>query len=266
MKYFKDLDIVMYNHIQILRGIRNTFNKDYYSFSYIHEGEVEWKKNNGKLHYLKGPVAWFRSPEDNIIFGRQDRKPWNHRFISFNGLRVKEFIDKKLIKIDKKQNYIKISNPHLFAETFDSLISHLKKAEKTDARSVHIVEGLFLMLSEQKKKKTISSLDSKINILIKKIKLNPELEWNIDLYAEEQGLSVFHFRREFTKVSGISPRQLLIKIRMQKAAELLKQAHLPVKMVADRVGYEDVFYFTKAFKNYFTLPPASFRKEALLKQ
>jgi len=56
-----------------------------------------------------------------------------------------------------------------------------------------------------------------------------------------------------------SPREYLATLRMNKAAELLCGG-FGVTVVAASVGYPDVFSFSRAFKNYYGLPPTEYVK------
>lgn len=54
----------------------------------------------------------------------------------------------------------------------------------------------------------------------------------------------------FKKVMGITVYQLILKLRMEKALILLSNDKIPVKEVYSMVGYNDVYYFSKMFKNH----------------
>lgn len=63
----------------------------------------------------------------------------------------------------------------------------------------------------------------------------------------------------FKKKTGQSPKQYLMRIRMERARELLSGDGLTVAETAHSVGYEDVFTFSKMFKKYFGYPPRAVR-------
>ncbi|MFA5866209.1 MAG: AraC family transcriptional regulator [Phycisphaerae bacterium] len=85
-------------------------------------------------------------------------------------------------------------------------------------------------------------------------------------YIEEVGLasvarqfsfSPVHFRRMFKHHTGISPKEFVTSLRISKAKELLSQGR-PIKEVAKRVGYEDIFYFMRVFKKATGISPGKF--------
>ncbi|MBI4404081.1 MAG: helix-turn-helix transcriptional regulator [Deltaproteobacteria bacterium] len=63
--------------------------------------------------------------------------------------------------------------------------------------------------------------------------------------------------RKFERDIGMTPRQYIIKRRMEEALRLLKTGEYNVGDVALLVGYQDSAAFSKAFKKLFGVPPAS---------
>lgn len=60
------------------------------------------------------------------------------------------------------------------------------------------------------------------------------------------GLGLRHFSRLFKRATGYSPREFMFLERMKHADAMLKKK-TPAKVVADKLGYEDVFSFYRAF-------------------
>ena len=59
---------------------------------------------------------------------------------------------------------------------------------------------------------------------------------------------------------GFTAEQMLRKIRMEHAGELLKGTQLTVENISEKVGYESVYAFSRAFKQYYDQPPGMFEK------
>lgn len=59
---------------------------------------------------------------------------------------------------------------------------------------------------------------------------------------------------------GLSTKQLICKIKLEKAKELLKETNYSIKDIADMLGFSSQFYFNEFFKRYETFPPSSYRK------
>jgi AraC family transcriptional regulator of arabinose operon len=73
------------------------------------------------------------------------------------------------------------------------------------------------------------------------------------------GLSMSRFFELFKSATGDAPINWLIRVRMQRAGELLENSNLRIKEIALRVGYDDQFYFSRLFKLVHGIAPTAFR-------
>lgn len=74
-------------------------------------------------------------------------------------------------------------------------------------------------------------------------------------------LSPAYISKIFKEETGDSPINYLIKVRLSKAVELMKEGGRSIKSVAENVGYHDVYHFSKLFKKYYGCAPSKYRKE-----
>ena len=58
---------------------------------------------------------------------------------------------------------------------------------------------------------------------------------------------------------GMSYSQLVLKLKMEHAAQLLKQQGISIAAISAAVGYADVSSFYRAFTNYYHMTPQEFR-------
>lgn len=78
--------------------------------------------------------------------------------------------------------------------------------------------------------------------------------------AEKFYLSREHISRKFKQEYNETITDYLMKIRIEKAKELLAKPQLKVYEIAYNVGYQNEKYFSKVFKKYTGLTPNEFRK------
>lgn len=77
--------------------------------------------------------------------------------------------------------------------------------------------------------------------------------------AHGAGLSVSAFERQTRRVYGLTPTQLLTRIRVDAATTALRETDLPVARVAVECGYFDHSAFTRAFRAAVGLTPRAYR-------
>lgn len=79
--------------------------------------------------------------------------------------------------------------------------------------------------------------------------------------SETFGFAPSYLSRIYREHKGQSPIDYVIKLRMNKAKELLLlEPALPLKQISDAIGYEDAFYFSRLFKSQIGCSPSEFKK------
>jgi hypothetical protein len=69
-------------------------------------------------------------------------------------------------------------------------------------------------------------------------------------------------RHRFQKFFGVSPRGLLVRLRMDRAKELLRTSNLSIKEIAQELGYSEQNALTRAFSRYSGMSPNEWKRKA----
>lgn len=77
--------------------------------------------------------------------------------------------------------------------------------------------------------------------------------------AELSEISPTYLENIFKKITGKTPITYLIELRLQEAKNFMQDGHA-VSAAAAKVGFNDVFYFSKCFKKYEGIAPVHFLK------
>lgn len=100
----------------------------------------------------------------------------------------------------------------------------------------------------------------RIPIALSLIHSHPARRWTLELLANEVGVSRSTFAAEFSTVVGEPLMQYVTRLRMTRAADMLRWQPVAVADVAWNVGYESVSSFTRAFRNFFGVTPAAYQR------
>ena len=84
----------------------------------------------------------------------------------------------------------------------------------------------------------------------------------LDDVARRLATSRRQLQRAFAEVGETSFRTHVAKVRMRRALDLLREGTLPVRDVANSVGYRQPAQFAKTFRRHHGAPPSSFRGPA----
>jgi AraC-like DNA-binding protein len=72
-------------------------------------------------------------------------------------------------------------------------------------------------------------------------------------------LSPFQFSRHIKKDNGFTFRDFVVRVRIQRAAELMRQSKISVTDAAFGVGFNDLSYFARMFRRQLGVSPSHYR-------
>jgi AraC family transcriptional regulator len=92
--------------------------------------------------------------------------------------------------------------------------------------------------------------------------LAQNLAHDVDLttIAAQASLSPYYFTRQFTAMIGMPPYRYLITLRIQRAAQLLRDSDLTVTQILHRVGFHSPSHFTTTFRRHMGMSPTAYRR------
>jgi AraC-like DNA-binding protein/effector-binding domain-containing protein len=85
---------------------------------------------------------------------------------------------------------------------------------------------------------------------------------SLEALADRAGWSRFHFHRAFRRVTGETPKQYTLRLRVERAAARLLTHNESVLGVATGVGFASHEVFTRAFRRHFGCTPLDYRARA----
>ena len=164
-----------------------------------------------------------------IISGKYD---WEHTALNTIKLICKQ-------AIDKEQGYELSAQLHLL-RLFH--LFHLNNA--------------FIKDTEQISREKIGFVNEAINL----IQSHYQSQIKISDLADKLNICTEHLIRSFKNHTGKTPKEYLLKYRIDHAMSLLVSTNLSVSEIATQSGFFDMSYFSKYFKKYNGCTPVQFRK------
>lgn len=82
--------------------------------------------------------------------------------------------------------------------------------------------------------------------------------------AEMGRMSVNAFARLFKEQTGYSPKKYLLRMRIEKACNLLHHSDLSIEQIASSCGFSDRYYFTRIFSRTMRVSPGIYRRNSVL--
>lgn len=88
----------------------------------------------------------------------------------------------------------------------------------------------------------------------------------VDDLVREFGMSRSVFFKKLKSLTGLSPVEFIREIRIKRAAELIETNEYTMAQIAYMVGINDPHYFSKCFKQVFTMTPTEYKEGLLAKR
>ena len=113
-----------------------------------------------------------------------------------------------------------------------------------------------------RKKMENDKISPLIQAVLKYIRENyTNYQLSLNMISAEFNISTSYISNKFKEEVGTNFVKYLNGLRVKKAKELLKNLSLKVYMVSEKVGYEDVRYFSRIFRKYTGYTPTEYQKK-----
>lgn len=168
----------------------------------------------------------------------------------------------RLLRGEAQSNYL------FYPDTSSSIIETLVHVAASDYVAVGFRQTLALsarvlqLLCETTRLTvhTYYGIDEHTLEILQRIALNPETA-TVAGVAREFGYSPNYFSQYIRKHTGYTPKEVITRYRLEKAAALLTQTDMTVARVAEAVGYANIGNFHVIFKRQYGRTPDTFRHE-----
>lgn len=81
-----------------------------------------------------------------------------------------------------------------------------------------------------------------------------------ELIAEASNVSTVYFRKLFTEAYGVPPMRYVRQKRIEKAQSMLENGYTNISEIAESVGFNSIYHFSKTFKQLIGVSPSSYMR------
>lgn len=110
----------------------------------------------------------------------------------------------------------------------------------------------------------ITSIDKKfLQRVIEIIKANiSNTEFNVEVLTENMAVSRSLLNKKVVSLAGEPPRDLIKRMRLTKAVELIEKKFGNLSEIAFEVGFDNPAYFSECFKKQYGMPPSQYQSKS----
>jgi AraC-like DNA-binding protein len=147
------------------------------------------------------------------------------------------------------------------------IIKEAREKDSGHASYVKLAMGELLLSITRKAMRTkpavsvhIDHMHGKVSEIVKYVNIRYTKKITLESISESFYISPYYLSRSFKRVTGFTFIEYLNSLRIREAQQLLKESHLNVSDIADKVGYESQTHFGRVFKKITGLSPLQYRK------
>ncbi|MDD5704418.1 MAG: helix-turn-helix transcriptional regulator [Kiritimatiellae bacterium] len=189
-------------------------------------------------------------------YGNRER-PYNHTWIHAKGSELSRWLRQTRLAVGAP---FTVADPAAMERALLAVYAEMTEEPEPDATIVGNLIENWLRQTARARRQPVKARPPRVFLEARR-RLETACAEPIRLaeLARHAGLSASHFCVRFRQWFGASPIDYLIRHRLHQAAYLLQDRNLSVKEVAARVGYGDLFYFSKLFKKHYGVSPRGYR-------
>lgn len=145
------------------------------------------------------------------------------------------------------------------ADMINKYMNSLLESNSIESLGSIMLEAIdeFLKLMHESSNKP---LNPNVNSMMQYIQKNYMKKLSLETIAESVNLSPSYAGKIFKKDTGMPIMTYVLKTRIEKAKDFLRNPHYQIEEIANNVGFSDASYFTKVFKKFEGISPTQFRK------
>jgi AraC-like DNA-binding protein len=232
-----------------------------YDLWYVWGGLGRMLTSDGPIDLYPGLGVWMR-PGRRYEATHDPKTPLRVTAVHFQLknknrlLRPKEFIPPVEV--------FEASGPAYFEAAMRHVVELRARSGPPEVASTLLKSLLLEIVDHGARAKPDNALDRhhklKLNPIIALIREQPGHRFIVQELAGRAGYSTDHFVRLFQAATGQSPKEFMIAQRLERAVALLKGSSHTVTQIAGMLGYEDLGFFSRQFKENIGTSPDHFRR------
>jgi len=229
-------------------------------FIWAGRGTIQWKEQKYEL----AAGSMFCLQPGNCYHARQD--PVHRLGVSFVHFDFRDACGQIvcLTRSQRPPTVARISEVDFFEQLFKQIVClHHEGDGLARAEAAIYLRGAMAGLDRIVRRPTLYGTDKAhheaIRSVTRYIRENSGELFSIEALAERAGYSTDHFSRIFRQIVGVAPNEFCIRTRLLRAKTLLQESSMNIGQIAQSLGYADVFFFSRQFRQRTGISPTQWR-------
>lgn len=257
--------------------IGSYFNSDFgcahenkeHTLIYLLSGELEITERGRKTVLHPGDCAFMR--RDNRLWLQkkpEKDRPYHSVVLKFSRSFLREFyqkLNREQIPFNSQREKDSLrllpKNRADIRSLFESVIPYFEMGEQPtdEVLKLKMIEGVYVLLN------TDPALHASLFDFVEPWKidildyLNENYMLNLSMVeiAGYTGRSLSTFKRDFAKISELTPQKWIFRRRLEAARDMIRKGEKSVTEICYDVGFKNLSHFSRLYKEFFGISPST---------
>lgn len=243
------------------------FVRNHYLFHYVISGRgfLDSTGSDGKTrrYDLSADQGFLICPGQINTYSADKQHPWKYVWLEFDGLRAAESLNYAGLHAAQP-----VYRPQSVPQGEAVRDAMLYIASHSNASALHLIGHFCLFLDELIQSSSTRRIsrntplrDFYIQEAVTYMEQNYRRELTVEEIADVCKLNRGYFSKLFKEQMGCPPQEFLIRLRLSKAADLMRTSDLSIGDISALCGYPNQLHFSRAFKKHYGVPPREWRSQ-----
>ena len=243
------------------------FVRNHFLFHYVISGRGYLDAGDAdgatRRYELKPDQGFLICPDLVNTYHADQYDPWKYVWLEFGGLRAERYLN--AAGLSASQPIYRPKSPSM-AEPVREAMMYI--ADHSKASALDLIGHLCLFLdalirssSTQQQVQSARLQDFYIQEAVNFMEHNYRRELTVEEVADACKLNRSYFSKLFKESMGCPPQEFLIRLRLSKAADLMRSTKTAIGDIAASCGYPNQLHFSRAFTKRYGVSPREWRMQ-----
>jgi len=231
-----------------------------YQINYITEGAGIYENLGGKLKIYPGSLI-FVKPGEWHRYRPKKSTGWVEHYVGFTGYIAHQLFGRPWFT--QKNSVVEIGLREEILDSYYKIFNYALEEkpgyQQVSAGMIMKMLGYIVTVDKQRdfRGKRVEKIIQNACFTIRE---NVGTEINFQSFAEENNIGYSYFRKMFKKYTGVPPNQYHLELKIVRSKELLLNTDKSIKEISFELGFQSIYYFSRAFKSKMGVSPSDMRK------
>lgn len=222
---------------------------------------------NGTTYPLRGGQVFLITPGAMTYYCADGKDPWQYTWVGFGGRNVPAYLNHIGFAPDRPVLDCGMP-PEIYQELIREMLGNRELTLANEVRRAGCLYQLFslmIRMQYQAPRARGGSYDYPYEAYVEYAQeyiAQNFREARVSDVAGYIGINRSYLTSIFKKLLGVSPQEYLVRYRLEKARQLLRETDQSIQAVSEQVGYASPLTFSKMFKRYFQESPRTYRNSS----